>query len=75
MLTDDNKNITSTVCVGQFFAFSQSNDVVSVVDQLVALLDKKLLICTFTFHALWSLEHCVPSDQWSDKQHYYTNSL
>ena len=62
MPTDDNKIIATTVCVWQYFTFIQCNNFVSVTDQLVGLLNERLLICTFTFHALWFPEHCVQSD-------------
>ena len=64
MLTDNNKFITSIVCVGQSLAFTLCNGLVSIMGQLVALLDKILLICTFIFNALLSLEHYIQSNQW-----------
>ena len=65
MPTDNNYIITTAVCIGQSFAFIQHHDFVSVAGQLLALLDKRLLVCLIsTFHTLWSLENYVPSDLW-----------
>ena len=46
--------------VGQSLVFIWHDDFVSVVGMLVALLGKRPLVWSFTFHALWSLEHCIP---------------
>ena len=62
MPTDDIEIVTLTVCVGQSLMFMQCDDFVSMMGQLVAMFDKRLLICTFIFHALWSPNHCIPSD-------------
>ena len=50
MPTDDDKIITTTVCVGQSLAFTQHNDIISITDQLMVLLDKGLLVCNFPFN-------------------------
>ena len=63
MLTDVDKIINSTVCVGQFLMLTQPDVFVSIADQLAALLNKRLLNCASTFHALWSPKQCVPSVQ------------
>ena len=35
-------------------------DSVSIMDQLVVSLDEKCLVCSLTFHALWSSKYCIP---------------
>ena len=63
MPTDDHKILTSTVCVGQSLMLIEHSDFVFVMSQLMASLNKRLLVCSFTSLTLWSLEHCVLSDQ------------
>ena len=60
--------------VGQSLAFIQWNDSVSVMDQLVALLNEKCLVRYLFFHALKILEHCIPIHG-SDQLNCYTCSL
>ena len=63
MLTDNNYIITTIVCIGQSLAFIQCDNFVSIMGQLMALLNKRLLAClNLAFHTLWSLEHCIHSD-------------
>ena len=53
MLTDDNYIITTTVCIGQSLAFTKHDDFVFIMGQLLALLDKRLLVCLISsFHTL-----------------------
>ena len=70
MPTDNKEIITSTDSVGQSFVFIQCGDFVSIVGLLVALLDDRLLIWSVTFHALWSLAHCIQFVFGSDKLDY-----
>ena len=64
MPTNNNNIVTSTVCFGQSLALTQHNDFFFIVGPLAASLNERLLFCAFTSHAMWSLEHCVLSDQW-----------
>ena len=72
MLTDDNKMITSTFCVGYSLRFIQCNNFISIASQLVALLNERLLICTFP-SMLCGLKNTVfcPINR-SDKLDHYT---
>ena len=67
MPSDNNINLTTTYYGGQPLAFTQCDDFVSIMGLLVALLNKRSLKWSFTFHALWSLEHSVMSVSGSDK--------
>ena len=60
MLTENNSIITTIYLVGQSLVFIQHDDFISIMDLLVLLLNKRSLIWSVTFHALWFLEHCVP---------------
>ena len=56
------KIIITTFCVGQPFMVIKCDDFISFMGQMAASLDKRLLVCTFTFYALWYPEHSIPSD-------------
>ena len=54
MPTDDNKINSSTYYIGQSLAFIQHDVFISVTGLLMALLDKRLLNWSVTFHSLLS---------------------
>ena len=77
MLTDDNNVVTTWVYVGQPLAFIQRDDFVSIMSQLLALLDKRSLVW---FHFLFSTFCGLQNTAFlqingSDKLECYTHSL
>ena len=72
---DNNWMVTSMCWVGQSLMFTQFNDFVSTRGLLAASLKESLQVWSVVFHALWSLEHCVPFVFGADKLDYYSHSL
>ena len=76
MPTDKDVIITSTVYIGQPLTLIQCNNFVSITGQLLALLDKRSLVClTFTIHTLGLQITVFCYINGSDKLEYCIHSL
>ena len=76
MPTDDNYIITTTICIGRSFMFIQCNHFVSVTGQLLALLDKRSLVCLNFLSTLCGLQNTAFLQIYgSYKLECYTHSL
>ena len=76
MPTNNNGIITTTVCVGQSLIFTQSNDFISIMGQLAALLNERLLVCSNSPSMLCGHRNTAFHQiNGSDELEYYTHSL
>ena len=59
MLIEDNKIVHHSL-FGQFLAYIQHKNFLSITGLLGTLFDESTLVWSFTFCALWSLKLCIP---------------